>query len=202
MAESSISGDVGGGIQLTCILEEGAITVNDSGMGSSGFKERTFSLATPIPKGVPVCLYDSTEVTYDATMGMPMVKTIVASGKGIGRVVSEPRWIKLPAATGDADTLSKRLTAQYYRVATVELWGGITSIFDVKVVTVDAAAIVPGAVGTISIDASLSIAAGKTVCTDVASGATGIFPFHYVAKAAASTVTILVGIVDTVTVVA
>jgi len=202
MAESSISGDVGGGIQLTCILEEGNVTVSDVAMNSSGFKERTFSLATPIAKNMPVCLYDSTEATYDATLGMPMMKTIVSGGKGIGRVVSEPRWQKLPSVSADADSLTKRLTGQFYRVATVELWGGITSIFDVKCVTVDAAAIVPGAVGTISIDASLSIAAGKIVCTDVASGGTGIFPFHYQAKAAAATVTLLVGIVDTVTVAA
>lgn len=202
MAESTISGDVGGGIQLTCILEEGAITVNDSAMNSSGTMERGYSLATPLPKGLPVTLYDSTEATYDATMGMPLVRTTAnADTKGIGRIVSEPRWVKLPASTGVADTLTKRLAAQYYRVATIELAGGITSIFDVKLVTADAIAIVPGVKTSLTVDASLTAAAGKIVLTDASGTGVGFIPFHYCAKAAGSTVTILVGVYDLFTVV-
>lgn len=195
MAESNIAGDTLGGIPLTCILDEGAITVTDRMYGAGGTYEQGFAYASELREGDVVTLSDETTNTYDACKGMPVVETVAnADDKVIGIITSSPRPVIMPASTGVADTLEKRLDAQYYRVATVEIWGGITAIRTAHLKTADVAAVVPGVSTSLDVDVSQSVADHDLVLNDVGTGA-GFMSFHYAAQAAGADVTLLVGIV-------
>ncbi|RKX64423.1 MAG: hypothetical protein DRP42_06390 [Tenericutes bacterium] len=197
MAESNIAGDYLGGLPLTCILDEGAITVTDRMYGVGGTYETGISYASELREGDIVTLSDETSNTYDACKGMPVVETVAnADDKVIGIITSSPRPVIMPAATGDADSLTKRLAGQYYRVATVEIWGGITAIRTARLLTADAVAVVPGVTTSLDLDVSQCTTDHDFVLNDVAAAAgAGFMPFHYAAKASGADMTILVGIV-------
>jgi len=198
MAESTISGEFGGGIPITCILDEGAPTVTARTYGPSGtFEAGTVWGATELRKGDPVALSVETSNTYIACRGKPVVEQ-VSNGDNfvIGMITSEPQLIVTPPTTTAADDLTKRLAGKYYREATVEIWGGITAIRAARLVTADAVAVTPGGLTLLDLDVSESIADHDLVLNDIAGGAgAGYMPFHYQAKAAGADVTILIGFV-------
>ena len=199
MAESTYAGDYGGGLQITCILNEGAPTVTARTYGPGGTYETGHVWASELRKGDVVCLDASSNCTFDACKGMPVVET-VSNGDDlvIGMIVSEPRLVVAPPNSAAANTLAERLTGQYYRVATVEIWGGITAIRTAHLLTADAVAITPGGKTLLDVDVSQSTTDHDLVLNDIAGGAgAGFMSFHYVAKTAAGTsYTILVGMYD------
>lgn len=204
MAVSAISNDFKSGIKLTCILYEGAITVSSRAYTAGGGREKVATVASELYQGEFVEIDQAAANTFDATSGLPVVEKLANGGGFIGRIITEPQWVKVPAES--SGTWATNLAAQYYRVATVEFYG-IASVAPARVVCADAAAIVPGVIGTIEIDASATTAlnvagTSELSCCDVASGAVGIFSFHYVAKAASGTYSALVAITGAPTIVA
>lgn len=195
MAELNIAADTLGGIPLTCILDEGAITVASRTYGPGGTFEAGLTYASELREGDIVCLSSETACTPEATDLMPVVEQVSnGDDKVFGIIRSTPRlWGKAPIAT--STTLADRLTGNYCRVATVEVWAGITAIRTAHLKTVDAIAIVPGILTTLDLDVSQCNADHDFVLNDVASGGAGYMPLSYVAKQAAASHTILVGIV-------
>ena len=198
MAESAISGEFGGGIPITCILDEGAPTVNARTYGPGGTFESGISWGvTELRKNDPVALSVETSNTYIACSGKPVVEQ-VSDGDDfvIGIITSEPQLITAPVTTGAAANLGLRLAGKYYREATVEIWGGITAIRAARLLTQNAVAITPGGLTLLDLDVSESIADHDLVLNDIAAGAgAGYMPFHYQAKAEGADVTILIGFV-------
>jgi len=197
MAESTISGDFGGGIPLTCILDEGNPTVNARTYGPAGTYELGLTWVAELRKGDPVALSVAASNTYIACSGMPVVEQ-VSNGDDlvIGIITSAPEPVITPANSTVANSLTKRLAAKYYRKATVEIWGGITAIRTAHLKTADAVAVTPGGITLLDLDVSQSIADHDLVLNDIDNGAgAGYMSFHYQAKVAGADVTILVGIV-------
>jgi len=196
MATSDISGDIGGGILLTCILDEGNPTVSDTIIDQSGATVTGLTWASALKKNEWVALSVETSNTYAACDGLPVVET-VANGDDfvVGRIVSTPQIVVMPATSGVADSLTKRLAAKYYRVATVEIMV-CTSIMEVTLKTADAVAVTPGGVSLLDVDVSESAGSEGLTVNDVAgaAGSANWFSFHYQAKVASATVTILLGV--------
>ena len=195
MAESTIAGNYGGGIQVTCILDEGAPTVTDSGtyFGETGDTEKVLTWTTPLVEGEWVAVSDDAECTYIACGGIPCVERPV-SGETltVGRIVSTPKLETMPADTAAANLLSERLAGEYYRTAVVEFYAGITAIVKAKVVADGTHPVVQMEPATVKYDVSASHAAKKLVLLEVASGGVGFLPLHYV-TASAGDYTCLVG---------
>jgi len=196
MAESMIAGDFLGGLPITCILDEGTPTVTDRTYGPGGTYETGMTFASELRVDDVVTLSGATSNTYAACKGMPVVETVSnGDDKVIGIITSTPMLVKMPATSTLGDSLTKRLAGQYYRVATVEVWGGITAIRTAHLKSLDAVAVVPGVLTTLDVDVSQSVADHDLVRNDIAAAAgRGFMPLHYAPKAAAD-VTILVGIV-------
>lgn len=196
MAVSTIAGDIGGGLKLTCILDEGAPTVSDNITDQSGAKITGLTWASALQKNEWVALSAETSNTYDACHGLPVVEA-VSNGDDlvVGRIVSEPQMKVMPASSAVADSLTKRLAGEYYRVATVEIFA-CSAAMDVTLVTADAVAVTPGGVSLLDVDVSETASAEGLTVNDVAgaAGSADMFSFHYQAKAAGATVTILLGI--------
>lgn len=197
MAESTIPGDFKGGINITCILDEGAPTIAARVFAKTGSYDAGFTLASEISVDSIVSLSSETDCTYAATQGLPVVERVTTTDqKVIGVVISEPRWVKIPVTTGGCDTLAKRLAGKWYRIATVEIWGGITKITSAKFTSAGTAAVVPGVPGTVTLDVSETLATGRLCLTDVANSGTGFVPLTYVASSGGVITSILVGIND------
>jgi len=190
MAVSTIAGQYGGGLKIACILKEGNITVSSRTYGPGGTYEAGMTFASEIRKGMLVSLSVDTANVYTATSGMPVVD-LPANGVDtlIGIVVSEPRLVTAPASS--QTTWATMLAGKYYRVATVEIWGGITAIRAMQCVCTTTA-VVPGVKTTLSVDASLSLAAFEPVLVDETTAGLGFTPLTYVATG--GTYTVLVGI--------
>lgn len=204
MAIDTTSNDFEEGMRLTCILYEGAITVNSRASLAGGSRSLAATVASEIYKGEYVEIDQATANTFAATGGLPVVEKLAADGGFIGRVIDEPQWVKVPAAS--SGVWATNLAGKYYRIATVEFYG-IQSVTPARVNCADAAAIVPGVIGTIEIDAAATTALNTTSdtselsCKDVASGAVGIFSFHYVPKATTGVYSALVAITGAPTIV-
>ena len=199
MTVSTIAGDFGGGIQLTCILMEGRPTVATTSMTGAGAVETTYTFSAPLVVGDCVAIDEDTSNTYILTSGMPVVHVATNAKKIIGKIVSQPRLVQAIPNTAAGDSWLKQLTGQYYRVATVQIWGGITAIVHATLVTTDTAAVVPGVTTTLTCDVSRTLADHALCLNDVASGGVGFYPFHYCAKLAAADYSMLVGITDPTT---
>lgn len=195
MAESTYATEYGGVLQIPCIIDEGAPTVTARTYGPGGTFEVGHTWATELRKNDVISLSGETSNTYETCKGMPVVETVTnADDKVFGMIISEPRLVVTPPSTAATNTLQERLDGQYYRVATVEIWGGITAIRTAHLLTADAVAIVPGVETTLDVDVSQSNTDHDLVLNDVASGGVGFMPLHYVAKTTAGTsYTILVG---------
>lgn len=192
----TVSNDFGDGLALTCILEEGAPTV---GKGYTTYNARlnTVSWAGELYKGEIVIVDSGTDLTHEATQGLPVVRRMVAgdagTGKIIGIITSDPQLQANIPNSAAADTRAERLAGEYYRTGTVKFFG-LTGVAPGTLKTTDTAAVVPGVVGTLAVDQSASVG-GKNgfIMNDVASGGANVFSFHYQAKAAGAEVPILMG---------
>jgi hypothetical protein len=190
MAVSTIAGQYGGGIPLTCILKEGDITVTTRTYGPGGTFETGLTFASELRKGMLVSLSTDTGNTYAATEGLPVVTAPSnAVDTLIGIITSEPRLMTAPTTT--QSTWSTMLSSKYYRVATVEIWGGITAIRAMKVICTTTP-VVPGVTTTLSVDASDSAALYAPSLVDDTTAGLGFTPMHYCASG--NTLTCLVGI--------
>jgi len=195
MAELAIAADTLGGIPLTCILDESTITVAGRTYGPGGTYENGIVYANELRVGDIVTLSVETACTPEATDLMPVVEQ-VSNGDDLvfGVITSTPRlWGKAPTATSTA--LADRLAGEYCRIATVEIWAGITAIRSAHLITADAVAVVPGDVTHLDLDVSQCNTDHDFVLNDIASAGAGYMALHYVAKQAAASHTILVGIV-------
>lgn len=184
MAESTIAGNYGGGIQVTCILDEGAgdMTASSTYFNATGETEKVVTWATPLVEGEWVALSNDTACTYVECGGLPCVEKPVAGETFVfGRLVSTPKLQNFPASDGEADTLVHRLTNECYRTGVVEIYAGIQAIVKAKVVESDTShALVQMEPATAKYDVSASHAAGKLVLLEATSGGVGYLPLHYV----------------------
>ena len=117
------AGLYGGGLELTCILYEGAIT---STAGTSVFVENgalgklSHSFAAPISEGDFVAIHNNAANDYDACNGLPVVMGAITTTTGFcGIVKSQPVWHKIPTSAGTHGTPATNLSNGWYRVATV-----------------------------------------------------------------------------------
>ena len=190
MAVSTISGDFGVVRQMSVILKEGNITIG-TGFDFMGSSTGTVALATGLEQGEWVALSDDTGNTYDATGGLPVVCTVANNNDlVIGRIIDTPRWVKIPATS--QTTWATMLAGGYYRVATIEVFPMLVG--KATLVTANAAAIVPGTVGTLDVDVSGSAGVAGLVVNDIASGGSNyMFSFHYAAQAEGATVSLMIG---------
>lgn len=199
MARSDISGAFNIGTKLTCILNEGAPTVGTAYDGS-GKKTKSTVWAAELHKDELVTLDASTTNDYESTDGMAVVKTI---GNGdttiIGIIESEPELVNPVPNTAAGDTLAKRLEGGYYRQATVRLF--VVQVEEAKLVTANAAAIVPGVTGTLIVDVSESAGdENGIVLNDIATGGCdNILPLTYAAQASGAEVSVLIAITGPLT---
>lgn len=189
------AGNYPGGLRVTAILNEGAITVGARAYDQLGLLGKSYTFAGELYEGDIVAIANDADVTFAATGGLPVVEvpanteTLV-----IGQIVSTPKFVRQPATSGVADTLAKRLADKYYRVAVVEFWG-VTKIKDAIVTADGANALVPGVGATLKYNIVRGTAAHDLAFYAAASGGVGVIPFHYVpAGSDADTYTALVGI--------
>jgi len=196
MTVSAIAGDYGGGIKITCILNEGAPTVTASGsyFGQTGETEKVLTWASALEEGDWIAIDDSSNCTFVACGGIPCVERPVnAETLVVGRIKSTPKLQRMPANDAAAATLALRLAGDYYRTALVQIYAGITAIVKAKVVADGSHALVQLNPGTAKYDISASHAAGKLVLLEVATGGVGYYPLHYV-PATAGDYSCLIGI--------
>lgn len=193
---SSIAGDYEGGIKITCILNEGAPTVTARTYGRDGTYDLGTTWASELKKGDVVAISNSTDVTYVACGGIPLVETPVTTETlVVGQIVSEPKLVVQPPTTASANELSERLAGKYYRVASVEIWGGITAIKKATVMCDGSNATVPGVGATLKYNITSGTSNSVLSFDSAASAGVGVIPFHYVpAGTDADTYSCLVGI--------
>lgn len=191
-----ISGDFGGGLKLTCILDEGNPTVSDNMIDQAGAKVSGLAWASALRKGEWIALSKESSNTYAACDGLPVVEAVSDTDDLVmGRIISEPQLVAMPASSVVADSLTKRLAGKYYRIATVEIYG-CSTIAEATLKTANAAAVVPGTTGLLDVDVSETAGVEGLTVNDVAAaaGSAHWFSFHYQAQAAGQTVTVLLGI--------
>jgi hypothetical protein len=193
---SDIAGDLGASsFKMTCILEEGAITVAD-GYNTNGEKVTIATPAAPIAVDDLVYLIAGTKNLGAETRLNPVVAKLAAGTFYAGRVTSTPEWDHTPAATmafTDCDNAdwAAILAGRYYRKASVEFFG-VTGAFAGTVTADGSNEVAIGAPGDLKWDVSLG------TFVPAASGGTGLLPMHYVpAGVAADTYTIMIGVLAT-----
>jgi hypothetical protein len=190
MAIDTTAGGPVGGVQYPCILYEGALTATAIVHGADGYYDRGVTAAAGLLKDQWVELDVQADNVYSATGGMPVVKALASNAAValIGKIITEPTWKTAPPSTTTA-TWAADLARGAFRVATV-WFPGLVAIDKVTVDGASTAAIVPGAVATINVDASLSNAAALAgvvetlVVKDAAANGLGIVPLTYVANGA------------------
>lgn len=168
------------GPRETAILEEGNITISTD-IDGTGRERTTYPRAASLAEGDPVAIVNSSENTYTATNGNILVER-PQNGEGltIGKVYGTPGSLKqVPATAGAADSLTKRLSGNYHRLASVEIWVPGT-IKKITIACDGSHPIVPGVGTTIELNITKSLAAHTPIYTAAASGGTGIIPLHYV----------------------
>ena len=186
------AGLYGGGLELTCILYEGTITVT---AGTSVFVENgalgklSFTLGTEIKEGDFVGIHVDAYNDYDDCQGLPVVQKADATTGWIGIVKSQPVWHKIPTSSGSHSTWANGSTGNleygWFRVATVVM-PSVTMAFKANV-------------------ESTTITSGSPVDYDVSENAfsdagtdydTGCFSFHN-AESDAENALIGIGFVQT-----
>lgn len=167
---------------VTCILDEGAITVASRAYNALGTYETSYAFASELDEGDWVAISNDSAVLYDVCEGAPVVeKAVNTETLVIGRIVNTPTFKNKPASTGVADTLTKRLDDKYYRIANVEIMGGITGIQKATVMCDGTNATVPGVGSTLKFNITSGYAAdGRLQFDSAASGGVGVIPFHNV----------------------
>lgn len=168
------------GKRETAILEEGNITIT-TGIDGNGREQTIYTGATPLAEGDPVAIVNSSENTYTATNGNLLVeKPVNTEGLVIGQIAETPTALKRnPATAAAANSITNRLSGNYHKLASVELFIPGT----VKKITIacdGSNPIIPGVGTTIELDITKSFIAHKPIYTAASSGGTGIIPLHYV----------------------
>ena len=194
--QSDIAGDLDAGVfKMTCILEEGALTVG-TGYNTSGQKVTTVTPAAPLIVGDLVYLIAGTKNLCVECGDKPVVAKLATGTFYAGRVTSTPQWKNTPAETmafTDCDNANWAaiLAGEYYRIASVEFFG-VTGAFK-GTVTADGTNEV--AVGAL-IDLKWDVSAGTFA--PAASGGKGLLPMHYVpAGSSGDTYSIMIGVLAT-----
>ena len=191
MAVSTIAGNYGGGIPITCILNEGAPTITDSGtyFGATGETEKVLTWATPLAENDWVAICDETDCMYIECGGNPVMER-AANGETlvIGRIVSTPKLQKMPANDAAANDLDERLAGDYYRTAVVEIFGGITAIMKARVMCDGTNTVVPGVSTYLEMNMAGNLADHELAFDmDGTDNGVGVIPFHDVPNAANGT---------------
>ena len=192
---SDIAGDLGAShFKMTCILEEGALTVSE-GYGIGGGKQTIVTPAAPIAVNDLVYLIAGTKNLGVETNLNPVVAKLAAGTFYVGRVTSTPEWDTPPSeskAFTDCDNAdwAAILAGKWYRKASVEFFG-ITGAF----------------AGTVTDDGThpIPVAAMANLKWDVSdgtfgysTGGTGLVPMHHTPGASAGdTYTIMIGVLAT-----
>lgn len=179
---SEIAGNYGQGQTITCILDEGTITLG-TGIDAYGREQTTYTFASGLAEGDWVALSDDTANTYAATGGLILVeKPVTTEALVIGRIVGTPTALKkVPATAAEAADLSDRLAGGFYRKARVEIVAfPIGSIKKFTVYSDGTNATVPGNGSTLklSITGTYTNHAGYLDSTN--KDGVGIIPLHYV----------------------
>lgn len=184
---SAIAGNYPGGLKQTCILNEGAPTVQTATHYDQLGKSMTvLTWAAELVEGDVVAIDQDTGNTFAAADGIPVVNTPVNTDTFvIGRIVSTPKIKNTPANTAAGNSWAKQLAGGYYRKAVVEIWGGITKIIKAQVTTIETHTIVPGVITKLNYDISQSTADHDLCFICAASDGVGAIPFHYVEDAVA-----------------
>jgi len=173
--------DYKGGVEITCILDEGAPTVSERVYGRDGTYDIGLTWANEIKKDQWVAISNDSAVTAAATNGVPVLeKPVNAETLTVGFVKVEPRRNKMPPNSAAADTLAKRLAGGYYRYATVVLMGGITAVMGATVTCDGTNATVPGVGTTLKYNITSGVNTGGLQLDSAASGGAGVIPFHNV----------------------
>ena len=174
------AGDYAGScIALTSILYEGNITAQTSIQVAGGtLGETAVTFAAAISDGDYVGLFNDTANTYDACKGIPVVTTVSATTGIIGKVVSQPKWQKIP--TSSQTTWATMLSNEYYRTAVVKFYfiGAEEALSDGNSTAID-------------VGAPLKWSAAGDGWVDNDTTHNGVFSLHYNASANTS---ILIGI--------
>ena len=119
------AGLYGGGLEITCILYEGAITVT---AGTSIFVENgalgkeSITLAGAISEGDFGGSHVDSANDYDSCGGLPVMQLADATTGWMGIVKSQPVWHKIPSST-QSSWNAARLSNGFYRIATVVMPG-------------------------------------------------------------------------------
>jgi len=205
---SYYAGNYGRGIVITCILNEGAPTVTGRTYDELGENAKGIVYASELTENDSVAIANDSSVTFDDCNGIPVVEK-PSNGEQlvVGKIVGTPRIVKTPPNSAAADTLSERISGGYYRIANVELMAGITSIQKATVMCDGSNATVPGDGTTLKLNITSEFDSDRfddgnnTMQLDtVASGGTGLIPFHYVpAGTDGDTYSCLVGVTGLIT---
>jgi len=180
---SYIAGNYGQGQVISCILDEGAITVSTTGVDDYGRERNSYTFASSLADGDWVALSNDSSNTYALTGGLLMVEQ-AQNGEGlvIGRVVGTPTALKsIPANSTAADSLAKRLAGGYYRKARVEITAfPVGSIKKFTVYSDGSNATAPGVGTTLKLSIAGTYTNHKGYLDSAASGGTGLIPLHVV----------------------
>ena len=162
------AGEYGGGYTLTCILREGNLTIATGVMFAGGTVNQPYAtFASEISVGDYVGLDIDTGNTYSAAKGLPVVAVAAAAEPIIGRVVTEPRWARMPSSS--QTTWATMLSGQYYRKAVIEFFG-VTSAHKAQV---------KGDGTAMEVGAPAKWDLSEDAWVDAGTSATGAFSFHY-----------------------
>jgi hypothetical protein len=193
---SDIAGDLdASAFKMTCILEEGALTVGD-GYNTQGEKVTTATPAAPVVVNDLVYLIAGVKNLCVETGNKPVVAKLAAGTFYAGRVTSTPQWKSTPAADmafTDCDNAdwAAILAGEYYRIASVEFFG-VTGAFEGTVTADGSNEVAVGAIADLEWDVSLG------TFIPVGSGGTGLLPMHYVPTGSSGDLySIMIGVLAT-----
>lgn len=184
-------------LRLTCILKEGNVTVVASGSAfdAKGVTAANYTFESVLTVGDIVALSNNVGNTYAATGGIPVVERGAnTGGLIIGKIISTPDWLE-SNPTSTQTTWADMLRDKYYRVALVELWGGITKVEEAVVKSSGSGTVTIGVGTNINVNLADSYINHDLRLITGGSSGTGIIPFHYQATGTTGDeATILVGI--------
>jgi len=179
--------------KLAVHLDEGNITVG-SAKNVLGSPQVTYSFASELVVGDLVTLVVDDAATFEAGGGSVIVKKATADCLIFGRIISDIVWKSgLHPMTSVTGTLAQRMAAGRYRIATIEVYGGIHKIVKATLKGKNVTKIVPGDVAKLVVDLDNQVA-GKFCVKDAANGGAGMIALHAVPLNDGDTYSLLVGI--------
>ena len=176
-----MAGVYGDALTLTCILNEGTVTVSSGTLVETGkMGTPTYALGTELKEGDFVSLSGETFYSYADCGGLPVMEAANATDGWIGIIKSQPVWNKIPSATRAWNTAA--VTNATYRVASV-VFPGLTMAFK---------ALADGNSTAIEVGCPMKWSAGGDAFIDAGTTVTGVFSCHYT-NAADTSVLIMCG---------